>query len=260
VEKAASFLLGNPTKPITEIALDCGFSSSAIFARAFKEAFSTSASEYRNTGGSCKSKMSKTKSKTDDIKGKIRKDFGSLSYTIDLTSGNQLWRYTMNNRSEVTIEVREMPDMHIAYVRHIGPYKGNSALFERLFAKLCGWAGARGLIRPPETKFLCLYHDDPDVTEQDKLRADVCMTVPEDTPVEGEIGLNTIAGGRYAVGHFELLPNEFEEAWTSVMSGWLPESGYQCDDKPCYELYLNDPRQHPEGKCIVDICIPVKPL
>jgi len=26
----------------------------------------------------------------------------------------------------------------------------------------------------------------------------------------------------------------------------------------CYELYLNDPKQHPEKKHIVDICEPIK--
>jgi AraC family transcriptional regulator len=44
------------------------------------------------------------------------------------------------------------------------------------------------------------------------------------------------------------------------MGDWLPDSGYQPDDRPCYELYHNDPKEHPENKCIVDICIPVKPL
>jgi AraC family transcriptional regulator len=136
----------------------------------------------------------------------------------------------MTSQSEVKITVKEMPDMHVAYVRHIGPYKGNAALFEGLFAKLCGWAGPRGLIRPPETD------------------------------IEGEIGSNVVVGGRYAVGRFELLPSEYEEAWTTIMGGWLPESGYQCDDEPCYELYHNDPKTHPEGKSIVDICVPVKPL
>ena len=40
----------------------------------------------------------------------------------------------------------------------------------------------------------------------------------------------------------------------------MPESGFQLDDKPYYELYQNDPKQHPEGIHIVDICVPVKPL
>jgi AraC family transcriptional regulator len=40
----------------------------------------------------------------------------------------------------------------------------------------------------------------------------------------------------------------------------MPESGYQPDDRPPFELYLNDPKEHPEGKFVVDIYIPVKPL
>ena len=78
--------------------------------------------------------------------------------------------------------------------------------------------------------------------------------------LDGEVGKNIIPAGKYAVGRLDLSSQEFEEAWTGVMGGWLPQSGYQCDDRPCVEIYLNDPKQHPQGKCIVDICVPVKPL
>ena len=44
VERAAVQLVYNPGKSITEIALDCGFSSSATFARAFKSFHGRSAS------------------------------------------------------------------------------------------------------------------------------------------------------------------------------------------------------------------------
>ncbi|HPQ41968.1 MAG TPA: GyrI-like domain-containing protein [bacterium] len=40
----------------------------------------------------------------------------------------------------------------------------------------------------------------------------------------------------------------------------MPDSGWQPDDRPCFELCLNNPATHPERKHIVDICIPVKPL
>jgi AraC family transcriptional regulator len=84
--------------------------------------------------------------------------------------------------------------------------------------------------------------------------------VPKDTPVEGEIGQMAIPGGTYAVARFELTNEEFEAAWDMVMGGWMPESGYQPDDRLCYELYHNNPDQHPEKKLVVDICVPVKPL
>ena len=161
---------------------------------------------------------------------------------------------------DIAVEVKDLPEFTVAYVRHVGPYKGDSALFERLFGRLMTWAGPRGLLGNPDTKVMAMYHDDPEVTEESKLRMSVCISVPEETEVEGEIGKMTVGGGKYAMAHFELLPDEYPDAWNAVYGGWLPESGFQPADKPCFELYLNDPKTHPEGRCIVDICVPVKPL
>ena len=93
-----------------------------------------------------------------------------------------------------------------------------------------------------------------------KLRSDACLTVPARTQVDGEIGLQTIPGGKFAVGHFEIAVDQFGAAWDALMGEWLPSSGYQPDDRMCYEMYLNDREQHPEKKLIVDICEPVRPL
>ena len=161
---------------------------------------------------------------------------------------------------DVKIEVKEMPELNVACVQHIGPYKGDTKLFAGLFGKLMGWAGPRGLLNSPETMVLSVYYDDPKTTEEDKFRMRACITVPEDTEVEGDIGKMTVPGGMYAVGRFELDPDEYEEAWNLIYSDWLPESGYQSDDRPSLEIYRNDPNEHPENKHIVDICIPVKPL
>ena len=158
------------------------------------------------------------------------------------------------------IEVKELPEMTLAYVRHIGPYAGDEKLFEGMFEKLMKWAGPRGLINFPKTQFVSVYHDDPEITDEQKLRTDVCMTIPENTKVDGEIGKMKLPGGKYAVAHFELSAEEFGDAWNSVMGGWLPESGYQCDDRLSFELYHNNFKDHPEKKHIVDICVPVKPL
>ena len=166
----------------------------------------------------------------------------------------------MKDSSLINIEVKDMPELHVAYVRQAGPYQGDEEFFRRLWEKLMTWAGPRGLLRFPETTMLCVYHDDPDVTDADKLRVSACITVPQGTPVEGEIGSMTVPGGRYAVARFELSPDEYQQAWDTVFGSWLPQSGYQPDDRLCYELYHGDPEQHPEGKHVVDICVPVRPL
>lgn len=251
LERAAARLIGTPREPITEIALDCGFSGSAAFARAFREAFGMSAGEWRR-------KKCKIPGNPDELRGNLRKDWTvAFRYTGD---GKFYWRLHMKqNDMTVNVEVKEMPEWTVAYVRHIGPYKRNSALFERLFTQLMSWAAPRGLLRFPETKSIAVYHDDPAITDESKLRMSCCLTVPADTKVEGEIGRMVLPGGPYAVGHFELAMDEYEQAWNALYAGWLPESGYECADSPCYELYLNNPDEHPQKKCVVDICIPLKP-
>ena len=260
IEKAASQLLDNPKKSITEIAFDCGFSGSASFARLFKETYQVSASEWRAGAHMHHSKIRKTKSKYDQLNGKNRKDFDISSHYIDARTQNPNWRIKMKGQEQIQVEVKEMRELNVAYVRHIGPYKGDSELFENLFNKLMKWAGPRGLLRFPETQVLTVYHDDPKITDEDKLRTSACITVPKNTPVEGAIGKMTIPGGKFAVARFEIAEDGFEEAWNMLMGGWMPESGYQPDDRLCYELNHNDPKEHPDHKHIVDICVPVKAL
>ena len=260
IEKSAAKLIDNPNKSITEIAFDYGFSGSASFARAFREAFHMSASEWRDGGYHQNSNFGKTNSKEYQSFSKVRKDFELSSFYIDDQTQNQIWRMKMKNKNQVKIEVKDMPDFHVAYVRNIGPYQGDSALFQGMFEKLMKWAGPRGLIRFPETTMMCVYHDDPKITQEDKQRVSVCITVPEDTAVEGEVGKIVVPGGKFAVARFEISADEYGEAWDMVAGGWLPESGYQPADGPCYEIYRNDPKTHPENLYIVDICMPVQPL
>jgi AraC family transcriptional regulator len=260
LEKAANKLINNPKQSITDIAFDCGFSSLEVFARAFREQFEMSAGEWRAGGYLQESKKCKTVSNKHQTISKPEQELFVTSYYIDSTTNNTVWRITMKSELEAKVEVKILPEMQLAYVRHIGPYQGDGELFKGLFEKLLKWAGPRGLLRFPETQMLCVYHDDPNVTDNQKLRTSVCITVPEKTDVEGEVGKMTLPGGNYAVGHFEIDSSQFEQAWGAIYAGWLPESGYQPDDRPAFELCLNNPEEHPEHKHIVDICVPVKPL
>ncbi len=264
LERAATQLLGNPHKSITEIALDHGFSGSATFARAFRKSFGMSATAWREGGAKRYSKTGKPNrkmSQTDRNTGKANQV--PVSYVEDVKSQNETLndRRTPMNTSIVKpdVTVKTFPDMTVAYVRHIGPYAGDEALFTGLFEKLMKWAGPRGLLQE-ETKVMIVYHDNPELTDSNKLRTSVCITVPEGTETSGDIGKTTISKGTYACGHFELAADEYQQAWDAMCGVWLPDSGYQPDDRPPFELCLNDPGEHPEHKHIVDICLPVIPL
>jgi AraC family transcriptional regulator len=258
VERAAVMLVVNPKESITTIAIDCGFSSSATFARAFKDAFGMSATQWRARGerNGC------------DTKSKIRNTLGNLgeagpewSCYMDPRTSTPTWRQAMTTRENeltTTIEVKELPEHHVVYLRHVGPY-GQAALVPRLVEKLRGWAIPRGLVTRA-TRLLLVAHDSPNVTAPDKLRLSVCLSVPAGTVGEGEVGTMKIPGGTFAVARFEIPPTRIAEAWSVVMGRWLPESGYQPDDRLCYEEALGDPREHPEGKLVLDICVPVRAL
>ncbi len=260
VEKAASQLIYNPKNSITEIALDCGFSGSATFARAFKEMFGMSATDWRLGGHRQYSKIRKMESNYQQPAGKNWQAIDISLMYIDPVTLNLTWRINMIDKTAVNVEVKELPDMPVAYIRHIGPYQGDSQLFAGLFGRLWKWAAPRGLLQQPDLQVLSVYHDDPEITADDRLRVEVCITVPEDTPVEGEIGKMTIPGGQYAVGRFELDVQDYGAAWQVIYGEWLPQSGYQPDDRPAFERMVNNPEEHPQHKHVVDICVPVKPL
>ena len=259
LEKAATQLIYQPKKSITAISLDCGFTSSATFARAFRDVFEMSATEWRNGGYHAFSKNRKMDSNNDQSLRNPEQTWDSSFIYLARESFKQKWSI-MINQIQTQIEVKDLPETHIAYIRHVGAYQGDEALFTTIFGKLMKWAGPRGLLRFPETKTLTVYHDNPGITETDKQRISVGLTVPEDTAAEGEIGRMSLPAGKYAVAHFEIDTHEFEAAWSAVYGSWLPESGYQPADSPCFELYHNDPNQHPEGKHILDICVPVMPM
>ncbi|GJQ61304.1 MAG: AraC family transcriptional regulator [Melioribacteraceae bacterium] len=260
LEKAATALVLNKSKSITEIALETGFSGSAAFARAFKEYYKISASEYRSGVKPPNSKIRKTVSNSGKQENKKRKEFTMTTDYFGNKPFNQSWRIKMSGKKELTtnVEIREFKPFTVAYVRHVGPYAADEKLFNNLFERLFGWAGPRNLIKE-DSKILSIYHDNPEITEEEKLRVSICLEVPSDTEVTGDIGKMELAGGKYAVGHFELTADDYGDAWQTMYAGWLPKSGYEPDDRPCFELMLNDPKSHPEGKHIVDICISVKP-
>lgn len=250
LERAASLLMVKNRFTIADIASMCGFSGNAVFTRAFTDYFTMSPTAFRNGGFRELGKIRKLHSKK-------HQSLSNQSNTGE--EGSDYFRpvnFKQKTGLIMKVEIREMPELHVAYVRH----KGNYSEIGPAFDKLMRWAGPRGLIRPPATKVLAVYHDDPEVTEEKNLRTSVCITVPESTKVEGEIGLMKVEGGKYACGHFEVNEKEFQQAWDAMMRDWLPESGYQCADRLPYELYYNNHEEHPEKKHIVDICIPVKPL
>jgi len=257
LERAATWLTLSPERPVTDIALDAGFSGSDTFARAFRARFGTTPTAWRDGGADGAGEDSKIGMA---VRNGCQAARVEATYDLSRTPPTR-WRIEMATNDgtlKAEVEVTEQPVRTVAYLRHIGPYQGDGALFGRLFGQLFGWAGPRGLLGP-QTEVMSIYHDDPGVTDDDKLRLTVGITVAPDAEVEAPIGKLTLDGGAVAVARFTVSDAEYGAAWQAVMGGWLPESGYEPDDRPCYEVYPSD-AEAPEGKRTVLICVPVRPL
>ncbi len=111
-----------------------------------------------------------------------------------------------------------------------------------------------------EPTLLLVPHDNPNLTEPDKLRLSVCLAIAETQAVDGEVGKMTISGGQFAVGRFDILPEQVSQAWTMLVGKWLVGSGYQPDDRRCYERIVKSPETPPVGRIVLEICVPVRPL
>lgn len=242
IEKIAGRLLYlKKEESLTNLALDNGFKSIHSFSRAFKKFYGMSASEFQKRGRKEFSKIGKTKSKNGTKKISFEKYF----YTMD---NLKKWL-----QMKTTVEVKEMPELRMAQVRHQGSYKEIGKAFDILMK----WAGPRGLLNFPKTKMAGIYYDSPRVTDESKMQSSACITLERDVEVSGEVSKIKIPAGKFAVGRFELKPDEFEKAWNS-MSLWIPENNFEIRDGHFHEIYHNDAEQHPEKKWVVDICIPVR--
>ena len=152
------------------------------------------------------------------------------------------------------VEIKNLPELRVAAVRHIGPYNQISEAFERLGQV----AGPAGLTQRPQTEMVALYYDDPESTPADQLRSDAGLTVPADAPLPAGLTEQRVPAGKYAsavhVGPYEQLG----DAWARMMGEWLPASGRRIsEDAPSYEVYLNNPMTTPKDELRTEIRIPV---
>ena len=146
-----------------------------------------------------------------------------------------------------TFELKELQATHIVYLHH----QGDMSLIPSSIRKLMQWAGPKGLINGPANKLISVYQH-----EGKELSVDIGLTVPQEVEGESEISKGLLSGGLYAIGHFEIGTDEIPAAWSLM---YTLTSKHQC--KPCagksFEIYQSIPLdQHPQDKCMIDLCIP----
>ena len=150
-------------------------------------------------------------------------------------------------------EIRQRPATPVAYIRHVGPYEDVSTVWQ----KLASFASQHQLFGP-KTAFIGIGRDDPSITASNQLRYDACITLDHELTPTGEVGVQTIPGGRYAVFLHRGPYKTFAGAYGAIYREWLPVSGEQLRDEPAFELHLNTPDRTPPAELRTEIWIPLE--
>jgi len=151
------------------------------------------------------------------------------------------------------VRIERIEPMLVAFVRHVGPYDQVGAAWGRLCMQL-GREGRLG----PATKFVGVCYDDPEVTAPEKVRYDACVTVGGDFTPRGDIGVQTLAGGEYAVTRHVGPYTSLGQTYSQLFGQWLPRSGRELRSEPSLEFYRNAPASTDPKDLITDIYAPLE--
>lgn len=230
LEIAAQRLAAQPRLPVLEAALAVGFGSTEAFARAFKSRFGATPTAWR---------QAQVRNR-DQVKG-------NLDQALRLPDGHDgLMKVKIIDRQPTTV----------AYLRHVGPYGAEVSHF--WMTKVGPWMQSNDLFGKPRYG---ISHDDPGVTDADKLRYDAAVEVPDNFVGAGDHQVTVLPGGKYAAARFKGTDQDVGEAWNWLVRDWLSRSGLQLDARPAFEYYPVDAGfDAATGEFECEICIPVTPL
>lgn len=231
IEKSVFMLCTNPKRTIQDIALASGFSNQASFAKALKEYYGMSASALR------KQSLLET-----EMIIKMRNNGKVLST-------ERLYNEPMDFKIEV---ISATPVM---YIRHTGSYKGDSDLFRNLFNELYTFAQKQNLLNG-KNRWFVMYHDFSELTEDEKLRMSICVSIEKKIKPKGKFGLMQIEGGKYAIGRFKLKTNEYQAAWNTMLLKCIPDYKLIPDDRASFEYYPPHDEIQNESR-VVEIYVPI---
>ncbi len=257
LEAAAQRLLASPPQPALHIAFDVGFASAEVFSRAFRAHFGMTPTAWRR--GAWRDWATRHKHELRKIHQDQHKAYQDILRAVFQDKAN--WPsgpVSLEKGIVMRVELKTLSPMRLAYMRHTGAYGQPS--ITRMWERFGVWCGEHGLMNP-RRKMYGIAQDNPMITPADKCRYDACVEVDDAFKPQGEVGVQNFGGGRYACARFTGTGADIHAAWMRMFGEWLPQSGYQADDKPALELYEEDFVMDPKtGAFSCLLCVPVRPL
>lgn len=220
IEKGAE-LLRFTTLSVQDIAFNVGYEVPSSFSKAFRLWFNISPIEFRN-----------------NKKITIMKE-EKINQNLNLKSP----------------KIIQLPEKTAIYIGMTGDYQ--SLNYDDAWKKLWEQVKEQKLFSAG-IEHIGLSHDNPHVTEADKLRYDACLVIHKPAKPVGEIGMKQIAGGKYACFLYQGSYKKLDEVYDYIYYDWLIKSGLELRNAPTFEKYISNPNQVEESKLKTEIYVPVQ--
>lgn len=234
IERIASILLVESDISLSKLAYKYGFNSDNSFSRAFKKYYGISPTQFKTDG--------------KEIISKIGIESFSLEKYICSIDNIKQW---IKMNAQITI--KELPEIKLASISDIGNFENIGGMFQ----KLMEWGAQKEILDTSNFKAITIYHDNPNITQSSRVRFSTCVTISKNINTDGEVRQRNLKKGIYAIGRFEIKTEDISKAW-SAMCVWVIENNYEFRDGDYFEMYHNDPKNHPEQKVVVEIGIPLE--
>lgn len=221
LERALYLMSHAPRRPLTEVALHCGFSSSSDFSRSFRQHFGQAPRRFD----------------LEAFRGTRRAEFDQLLGAQHAPLLPQVMDVGANPDG-FEARVRDLPARTVAYVRVFEPYREGAA--QTAFGRLLAWAEQRGLAHG---QWLGYMWDEPEIVALADCRYDAALVVGEFAP-EGDIGCYSFPAMRVAEVEIRGDIHLEVRALDWLYKSWLPHSGYMPDDHPAFEAWIGRPFAH----------------
>ncbi len=236
LERALRLMSHAPDRSLTQVAMDCGFSSSSDFSRSFRQRYGAAPSRFD----------------LETFRNARREEFERV---LSSQEGGPRFHALPpgENLDGFEVRLRDLPARTVAYIRVLDPYREGvaHAACERLLA----WAIERGLA---DGQWLGYMWEEPEIVAMKDCRYDVALVV-EDVEPAGEIGRFEFPPMRVAEvvlgGGIELEMRAIDWLYRT----WLPRSGYVPDDQPAFESWIGRPFAHGLTHFEIACQLPVRP-
>jgi AraC family transcriptional regulator len=206
---------------IEHIAYQVGYDTPSSLSKAFKNHFKVSPTAYRN----------------------------NTSFTFKKTN---IMKTILNIKKP---KIQDIEDKPCLYYRMHGAYQ--TLDYAGAWKKLWEQVKAQKLFTKG-IEMIGLPHDDPKVTDGDKIRYDACLIIHKDAKPTDSIGIKTLNGGKFAVFLYQGSYKYFAEVYDYIFNEWLLNNDYELRDEPVRERYISHPDRVAEEKLKTEFYIPIK--